>query len=72
MTLAGSIILIAIGATLRFADFTVGGLDLPTIGLALIIVGCIGLLLGIWQWTLWSRGSRREEANSDAPHPRRP
>jgi uncharacterized membrane protein YidH (DUF202 family) len=62
MTFAGSIILIAVGAILRFAtDFRVKGFDLPTIGLILIVVGTIGLLLGIWQWTLWSRSSRREE-----------
>jgi hypothetical protein len=57
MTFAAGIVLIALGAILRFATD-----DLVTIGLVLMIVGAFGLLLGIWQWTLWSRGSRREEA----------
>jgi|KBSSwiStaDraftv2_1062776.scaffolds.fasta_scaffold1407562_1 uncharacterized membrane protein YidH (DUF202 family) len=67
MTFVGSIILIAVGAILRFAtDFQVDGVDLATIGLVLIVVGVIGLLLGIWQWTMWSRGSRREETEWEA------
>ncbi|HEY2479825.1 MAG TPA: hypothetical protein VGI17_13995 [Solirubrobacterales bacterium] len=43
MTFAGSIILIAVGAILRFATHIhVKGFDLHTIGLILLIVGVIG------------------------------
>ena len=67
MTFAAGIALIAVGATLRFAtDIHVEGLDPRTIGLVLIIVGTIGVLLGIWQWAMWSRGSRREETEWEA------
>lgn len=67
MTFVGGIILIAVGAILRFAtDFGVTGMGLPTIGLVLIIVGFIGLVLGVWHWTMWSRGSRLEETNREA------
>jgi uncharacterized membrane protein YidH (DUF202 family) len=66
MTFAGSIFLIAIGAILRFAThFHVKGLDLRTIGLILMIVGVIGLIIAIWQWTVWSRRSRQSEVVVD-------
>jgi uncharacterized membrane protein YidH (DUF202 family) len=63
MTFAGSIFLIAIGAILRFATHVhVEGVDLRTVGLILIAAGVLGLLLGVWQWSTWSRRSRREES----------
>lgn len=67
MTFAGSIFLIAVGAILRFAtNVHINGLDLRTVGLILIAVGALGLLLGIWQWSTWSRRSRREESEWEA------
>jgi hypothetical protein len=66
MTFAGSIFLIAVGAILRFAThFHIKGLDLRMIGLILMIAGVIGLLIAIWQWTVWSRRSRQAEVPVD-------
>jgi uncharacterized membrane protein YidH (DUF202 family) len=62
MTFAGSILLIAVGAILRFATHLhVKGFDLRTIGLILMIAGVVGLVLAIWQWAVWSRRSRQTE-----------
>lgn len=49
MTIGGSILLIAIGAILRFAvEVTVQGIDLQVVGLILIIAGAIGLVLALF------------------------
>lgn len=66
MTFAGSLLLIAVGAILRFATHVhTKGFNLHTIGLILMIVGAIALLLSIWQWAVWSRRSRRQEVLVD-------
>jgi hypothetical protein len=49
MTIGGSILLIAIGAILRFAvDVTVQGIDLQVVGLILMIAGAVGLILALF------------------------
>jgi hypothetical protein len=49
-----SIVVIAIGAILRFAvSVTTTGFNLHTIGLILIIVGIVSLLLSIMFWNSW-------------------
>ena len=66
MTFAGRILLIAVGAILRFATHIhVKGFDLHTIGLILMIVGVVGLIIAIWQWAVWSRRSRESEVVVD-------
>ena len=66
MTFAGSILLLVIGAILRFATHIhVKGLDLRTIGLILMIAGAVGLVIAIWQWAVWSRRSRRDQVLVD-------
>jgi hypothetical protein len=48
MTIGGSLVLIAIGAILRFAVTTsVTGFSIHTIGVILMIVGIVGLLIGL-------------------------
>lgn len=48
MTIGASLLLIALGAVLKFAvTATVNGLDLPTIGVVLMFVGAVGLVLGL-------------------------
>lgn len=43
-----SIFLIAVGAILRYAvTVTISGVELETVGLILIIVGCIGLVISL-------------------------
>jgi Domain of unknown function (DUF6458) len=63
MTTGGSIFLIAIGAILRYAvTLTVSGISIQTIGLILMIAGCVGLVLSLlYMLTLSSRrGFARE------------
>ena len=48
MTIGASLLLIAIGAVLKFAvTDTVKNVDLGTIGVILMIVGALGLILGL-------------------------
>jgi hypothetical protein len=54
MGFSTSIVVIAIGAILRFAvSVTTTGFNLHTIGLILLIVGIVSLLLSIMFWNSW-------------------
>jgi hypothetical protein len=54
MPLGTSIFLIAVGAILRYAvTVTVSGVDIPTVGLILMIVGIAGLVLSIVYMLAW-------------------
>ena len=60
MALGTSLFLIAVGAILRYAVAdSVEAIDIPTIGLILMIVGVIGLLISLFTMTLWDRDRRR-------------
>ena len=60
MALGTSLFLIAVGAILRYAVAdSVDTIDIPTIGLILMIVGVIGLLISLFTMTLWDRDRRR-------------
>jgi hypothetical protein len=49
MTIGTSLFLIAVGAILKFAlSVTVGGVDLHTVGVILMVVGGVGLVLGVY------------------------
>ena len=49
-----SIVMIAVGAILRFAvSVTTTGFNLHTIGLILIILGAISLVISIMFWSSW-------------------
>ena len=59
MTLGTSLLLIAIGAILRFAvTVTTKGFNIHTIGVILMIVGAVGLVLSLLWMTLWDRRER--------------
>jgi hypothetical protein len=59
MALGTSLFLIAVGAILRYAvSDSVPGVDLPVIGLILMIVGVIGMLISFFMMTLWDRDRR--------------
>jgi len=59
MAVGTSILLIAIGAILRFAvHVSTTGFSLHTVGLILMIVGVIGLLASLLMGGMWA--SRRE------------
>lgn len=65
MGVGTSIVLIAVGAILRFAvSVTTTGFNVHTIGLILIIAGIVGLVISMFFWSSWggfgSRGYRRE------------
>jgi hypothetical protein len=54
MGVAMSIVMIAVGAILRFAvSVTTTGFNLHSIGLILIILGAISLLISIAFWSTW-------------------
>jgi hypothetical protein len=59
MTFGSSLLLIAVGAILRYAvTATVSGVNLQVVGLVLMIVGVVGLVLSLLWVGVWSR--RRE------------
>ena len=74
MTIGTSIVLIAIGAILKYAvTADVSGIDLQTVGTILMIVGILGLILSLLYTFAWSGGARarrREvEYSDDRPPP---
>ena len=66
MGVGTSIVLIAVGAILRFAvSVTTTGFNIHSIGVILMVVGVLGLLLSIVFWSSWGgfgggNGYRRE------------
>jgi len=49
-----SILLIAVGAILRFAvSVTTTGFNLHTVGVILMIVGAVGLVISMFFWSSW-------------------
>jgi uncharacterized membrane protein YbhN (UPF0104 family) len=66
VTFGGSILLIVVGAILRFAVHVhTKGFNLHTVGLILMIAGALGLIIAIWQWAVWSRRLRQQEVLVD-------
>lgn len=77
MGLGGSLILIAVGAVLRWAvSATTSGVNLQTIGLILLIVGGIGLVISlVWMAVVADRTPRAPrnyvDSSGDVPQPPR-
>jgi Domain of unknown function (DUF6458) len=73
VTLGASLILIAIGAVLKFAVTTqVGGIDLQTVGVILMIIGIVALLISVVLMTTRRRTDivyRRDGATYLEPPP---
>lgn len=71
MGIGTSIFLIAVGAILRWGvSDSISGVNLPVIGLILMIVGAIGLVLTFFWMTMWrdrtaGRGYREREVVRD-------
>lgn len=60
MAIGTSLLLIAVGAVLRFAvSVSTSGFNIHTIGVILMIVGGIGLLLSLLWMTVWAHRDRR-------------
>jgi hypothetical protein len=56
MGIGTSLFLVAVGAILRYAvKDEVGWIDLPTVGLILMIVGVVGLVITLVYPSLWAR-----------------
>jgi hypothetical protein len=61
MTIGTSLFLLAVGAILKFAvDDSVSGVDLPTVGVILMICGVIGLLFSVLWLNVFNRGARTD------------
>jgi hypothetical protein len=60
MTIGAGLVLIALGAILRFAVSTVSthGFGIHTIGDILMAVGAVGVLLWLVVWAPWARNRR--------------
>jgi hypothetical protein len=66
MGLGASILLIAVGAILRWGvTADVSGLEVSTIGTILMVVGAIGLVLSLVFWSTLGFGTRRTVADDD-------
>jgi len=72
MGVGTSLLLIAVGAVLRFAvTVSTSGFSLHTVGVILMIVGVVGLLISLIWMTTW-RGRRVDRATyveRDVPPP---
>lgn len=73
VTIGSSIVLIAIGAVLRYAvTGEVDWIDIQTVGTILLLVGVLGLILSLLYTFMWSPASRRRrehEYYDDRPPP---
>ncbi|MEA2309721.1 MAG: hypothetical protein QOI65_2007 [Thermoleophilaceae bacterium] len=72
MTIGTSIVLIAVGALLKYAVTAhVSGIDLQTVGTILMLVGILGLILSLIYTFAWSEAARRRRGTyyDDAPPP---
>jgi hypothetical protein len=72
MTVGAAIVLIAIGAVMKWAVTAhVNGFDIQTAGMVVFIVGLVGLGLAIVYTFIWSRDARydRYDAGGRRPPP---
>ena len=71
MTIGTSIVLIAVGAILKYAVTAhVSGIDLQTVGTILMLVGILGLILSLIYTFAWSdRARRRDRDYYETPPP---
>ena len=73
MGIGTSLFLIAVGAILRYAvSDSVSGVDVPTVGLILLIVGVIGLLISLSMMFAYNRRETvvTRDRYDDPPPPR--
>jgi hypothetical protein len=68
MTIGTSLLLIAVGAILKYAvTARVEGIDLQTVGVILMLIGILGLILSLLYTLVWSDTARRKRAASARP-----
>jgi hypothetical protein len=72
MTIGTSILLIAVGAILKYAVTAhLSGVDLQTVGVILMLVGILGLILSLLYTFVWSEAARRRRTYDDYDSPTR-
>jgi hypothetical protein len=82
MTIGGSLLLIAVGAILRYAtNLSVKGIEIDTVGLILMIVGIVGFVIALIyemvvarersRWYRYWGGDRRAAPPTDPHSPTR-
>lgn len=55
MTLGTSLLLIAVGAILRFAvNVTTSGFNIHTVGVILMVLGVVGFVMSLLWMTMWA------------------
>ena len=65
MTIGTSLLLIAVGAILKYAvTADVSGIDIQTVGVILMLIGILGLILSLLYTFVWSEGAQRRRAAS--------
>jgi hypothetical protein len=70
MTIGAAIVLIAVGAVLKWAVTAhVNGFNIQTAGEIVFIVGLAGLALAVLYTFMWSRGRRYDETAVRRPPP---
>ena len=71
MQIGTSILLIAVGAVLKYAvTATVSGIDIQTVGLILMIAGIVGLIISLLYMALWAdRTAPARDPRLDPPPP---
>ncbi len=63
-----SLIMIAVGAILRFAvTADAAGINLQTAGVVLMIVGAVGVVLSLVFWSTWGGFARRTTVVDSTP-----
>jgi hypothetical protein len=68
MTIGSSIVLMAIGAILKWAVTAhVSGINLQTAGTVLFVLGIVGLILSILYTFVWSRSNRTSTTRTYVP-----
>jgi uncharacterized protein DUF6458 len=68
MTIGSSILLIAVGAILKWAVTAhVSGINLQTAGTVLFILGILGLILSVLYTFVWSRQNRTKATRTYVP-----
>jgi hypothetical protein len=65
MGISTSLVLIAVGAVLKWAvSATTSGVNLHTVGVVLMIVGAVGLVLSLIFWSSWGGFGRTAQTTT--------
>src|SRR4051812_33258640 len=69
MTIGTSLLLIAVGAILKYAiTADVSGIDIQTVGVILMLVGILGLILSLLYTFLWNQQPQPPPRNPQDPN----